>query len=401
MPKLSKIIEKCLKSRLIHYFTRNNLLNQVQFGFLAEKSTQDAILHLTEKVYSNLHDKLSTIAVYIDFSKCFDTLSRDILLKKLETYGIRGIPLNLLKSYLENRVQAVKVNSVISEFKEINVGVPQGSVLGPILYLIYVNDLPNISDQFSTCLFADDTTLIFEDKNKYELFNKCDYGVNLFFTWCCANRLSINISKTNLMLFSNKLKPFDIADIFMNNIRIDYVSSIRFLGIQIDDNLRFNVHINEITKKISKNIGVLYKLQQLVPNSTLLSVYRSIIECYICYCNLVFGNAANNHVSPLVIAQKKAVRIVAKQPPFSHTNPIFSDLKLLKFADHYKYNLGIYMWKNIDKFNLRINLQNTRSGNYYAPTRYRLTLTQRQSIMVHAPLNWEKIPIDVKNSLSQ
>ena len=301
LPKLSKIIEKCLKSRLVHYFTRNNLFNSVQFGFLAEKSTQDAILHLTEKIYKNLHDKLSTLAVYIDFSKCFDTLNRDILIKKLELYGVRGLPLELFKSYLQNRYQAVKINSTISDFKLINAGVPQGSVLGPILYLIYVNELPYISDQFSTCLFADDTTLIFESENKYDLFNKCDSGVNLFFQWCCANRLSINISKTNLMLFSNILSPIDIADVHMNCIKIDYVSSIRFLGVIIDDKLRFNYHIKEITRKISKNTGVLYKLKQYVPISTLLSVYRSIIECYINYCNLIFGNASDTHLSPLTI----------------------------------------------------------------------------------------------------
>ena len=149
------------------------------------------MLYLTEKIYDNINKEISTLAVYIDFSKCFDTLNRKILLKKLEIYGIRGAPFELLKSYLNNRFQAVKVNDVMSEFKLINAGVPQGSVLGPILYLIYVNELPNISDQFSTCLFADDTTLIFDSKNKYNLFNKCDFGVNLFFSWCCANRLSI------------------------------------------------------------------------------------------------------------------------------------------------------------------------------------------------------------------
>ena len=161
LPKLSKIIEKCLKSSLLHYFSRNNLFNLSQFGFLAEKSTQDALLHFTERIYDNLHKKLSTLAIYVDFSKCFDTLNRKILIRKLEIYGIRGIPIELFKSYLDERYQAVKVNNVISEFKPINAGVPQGSVLGPILYLIYVNELPNISDQFSTCLFADDTTLIF------------------------------------------------------------------------------------------------------------------------------------------------------------------------------------------------------------------------------------------------
>ena len=111
-------------------------------------------------------------------------------IEKLSIYGIRGTPLELLKSYLNERWQAVKVNNVISDFKLINAGVPQGSVLGPILYLILVNELPNISNVFSTCLFADDTTLIFKNSNKYDLFKQCDYGVNLFHSWCCANRLS-------------------------------------------------------------------------------------------------------------------------------------------------------------------------------------------------------------------
>ena len=295
----------------------------------------------------------------------------------MEIYGIRGIPLQLLKSYLSERYQVVKVNDVISETKLISTGVPQGSVLGPLLYLIYVNELPNISNQFSTCLFADDTTLIFENSNKYELFNQCDYGVNLFFSWCCANRLSINISKTNMMLFSNILTPLDIADVFMNNKKIEYASSTRFLGVTIDDKLKFNLHINAITKKISKNIGVLYKLKQYLPCETLLSVYRSIIEVYINYCNLLFGNASYTHLSPLVIAQKKAIRIVANQPYRSHTNPIFSFLNLLKVADIYKYQLGIYMWKNEINFeqNFRINLHNTRSGDHYVPSRQRLTRT--------------------------
>ena len=132
LPKLSKIIEQCLKSRLLQYFSRNNLFNASQFGFLANKSTQDTLLHFTEKIYNNLNIELSTLAIYVDFSKCFDTLNRSILIKKLEIYGIRGIALDIFKSYLDERYQKVKVNNVISEFKLINTGVPQGSVLGPI-----------------------------------------------------------------------------------------------------------------------------------------------------------------------------------------------------------------------------------------------------------------------------
>ena len=127
LPKLSKIIEKCIKSRLVYYFTRNNLFNDVQFGFLTGKSTQDAIIHVTEKIYDNFNNHLSTLAVFIDFSKCFDTLNRDILVKKLEMYGIRGISLELFISYLSNRYQAVKIDNVLSDFEAINMGVPQGS----------------------------------------------------------------------------------------------------------------------------------------------------------------------------------------------------------------------------------------------------------------------------------
>ena len=204
------------------------------------------------------------------------------------------------------------------------------------------------------------------------------------------------------MLFSNILSPIDIADVHMNCIKIDYVSSIRFLGVIIDDKLRFNYHIKEITRKISKNTGVLYKLKQYVPISTLLSVYRSIIECYINYCNLIFGNASDTHLSPLIIAQKKAVRIIANLHPLSHTHHIFSNLKILKVSDHYKYNLGIFMWKNFDYFmpNYRINLNNTRSGNYFDSSYHRLSLTQNQSISYQAPSNWRKIPESVKNATS-
>ena len=205
-----------------------------------------------------------------------------------------------------------------------------------------------------------------------------------------------------MMLFSNFFTPLDIADVYMSNIKIDYASSIRFLGVIIDDKLKFNLHINTITKKISKSIGVLYKLQQYVSSETLLSVYRCIIECYINYCNVIFGNARSIHINPLIIAQKKAVRVVVKQPPLSHSNPIFSSLKILKVRDFYNYNLGSYFHKNEGKFRqyFRINLNNTRSGDHYVPPLQRLTLTYNQSIINQALLNWVDIPPNIRNSPS-
>lgn len=402
LPFLSKIIEKCLKARLLWYFEVNNLFNRTQFGFQKNVSTQDAILHFTEQIYENLNRKLSSLAVYIDFSKCFDTLNREILLRKLKCYGIRGIPLSLFESYLSDRYQAVRVNGIISNFLAIDTGVPQGSVLGPILYLIYVNELPNISELFSTCLFADDTTLLFQSSDKNELVQKCNTGLNDFYNWCCANRLSINISKTNIMLFSNILSPSEVSNVFMNDVRINYVSSFRFLGLIIDDKLKFNVHIDHISVKISKNIGVLYKLRQYLPLDTLVIMYRNMIECYFNYCILIYGNAYKSHLNTIEISQRKSLRVICNLPPFAHTNSIFLNLRIFKFNDIYKYNLGIYMYKNMDKFspNLINHPYATRSGNYHVPTFQRLTLTQNQSIMYQVPLNWLEIPDHVRDRAS-
>ena len=204
------------------------------------------------------------------------------------------------------------------------------------------------------------------------------------------------------MLFSNKLKAPDVSEVYMNNIKIPYVSSARFLGLIIDDQLKFNLHFNSIAQKIAKNCGILYKLRQYVPTDTLLCVYRSFVESYLNYCTLIFGHAYPTHIRPLEVAQRKCIRIIANQPHDAHSNPIFSQLKLLKFSDIYKYNIGTYMFKNLEKFSSHIlpNPYSTRSGIYYAPTNQRLTLTKNQSLKFQGPSNWNIIPDDLKNSTS-
>ena len=157
---LSKIFEKCIRSRLLHFLNLNKIINSNQFGFQSGISTQDAVMHIIEKLYSNLNLDLYTVGIFIDFSKCFDTINRSILIKKLECYGIRGLPLQLFISYLSDRSQTVRIGNSFSLPKNIDIGVPQGSVLGPILFLLCVNEIPNICPNFTSCLFADDTTFL-------------------------------------------------------------------------------------------------------------------------------------------------------------------------------------------------------------------------------------------------
>ena len=200
------------------------------------------------------------------------------------------------------------------------------------------------------------------------------------------------------MLFSNILHPEDVSAIYLNGRIIKYASSLEFLGLIIDDKLKFNLHIDHISKKISKNAGLLYKLKQYIPIKTLTCLYRSFVECYLNYCTVVFGNTFQAHIHKLEVAQKKCVRIVAGLPPLSHTDPIFYNLKLMKFKDIYNYNLGVYMFKNIGNFesSFRVNPYQTRSGDYYASPLHRLTLTQNLSIQYQGPIIWENIPVHIR-----
>ena len=311
--------------------------------------------------------------------------------------------MNLFQSYLSGRTQAVRVGHSFSDFNSIDLGVPQGSVLGPILYLIYVNEAPTISEVFSTCLFCDDTTLIFENKNIDTLIQVSTAGLHEFYNWSSANRLSINSSKTSYMCFSNSSNVSDLPNLELNGVPNERRSSVLFLGVTIDENLKFDLHINNIVTKISKNIGILYKLRQYLPISVLKSIYYSFINSYLSYCPVVFGNAFDTHLKPLEIAQRKCIRVISNELPRAHAEPIFSRLKILKFRDIYKLNLGIIMYKNLDMFlqSRSSHRYGTRSGNNrFNPQFQRLSLTQNQSVMYQAPNNWNTIPESIKEAPS-
>ena len=402
LPIISKIIEKCMKSRLTAFIDKYSIVNAGQFGFQRGVSTQDAILQITEQIYESLNKNSSAIGIFIDFSKAFDTINRNILLKKLEKYGIRGLPLRLLASYLENRTQAVRVGNVLSPFKQIDMGLPQGSVLAPLLFILYVNDLPCISNLFSVTLFADDATLFIEDRNYDSLIRSCNSGLELFLTWCWANRLSVNIDKTHYLIFSNK-KIIDFHPVIkLNNRIIEQKSSVSFLGMELDDKLKFNFHINNICNKISKNTGIIYRLREYLPLSSLIGLYYSFIFPYLNYCHLVWGGACHSHIQSLEVMQRKCVRTISGRNYMSHSNPLFSHNKILKISDIFKLNAAIFMFNNMFKFVhlLPVHSHETRFRSNFLPSFQRLSITQRQSLFSIIPSIWNSLPEDVKNSRS-
>ena len=397
---ISKIFEKCLHSRLMHFFISNNIISDNQFGFLKQISTEDAILKLVESLYESLNAKLNCINIFIDFKKAFDTINHSILLKKMEAYGIRGSPLELIGSYLQNRKQFVKINQSFSSAGQLSRGIPQGSVLGPLLFLVFINDLPNLSNQYQTILFADDTTLSFKGENLSELVQSCNLKLDEFVRWSVANRLTINTDKTFYNITSNLSNDLSSVDISLNNDDLTHKSNITYLGVIIDEKLKFKEHINFICNKISKSIGVLNKLKNLVPFFTMKNLYYTLVYPYLNYCNLIWGGTFSSHLHPLFVLQKRVIRIVNNKSFLHHTNDLFLNSSILKLEDIHKFNLAAYMFKS-DNFEnyTSSHTYSTRSSNLLNPHYQRLSVTQH-SLSYSGPSLWNTLPSTVKSSCS-
>ena len=401
LPYLSKIFEKCIANRVLGFIDSNKIITPNQFGFQKGKSTEQAILKLIEGIHNALNSKKHHLSIFVDLSKAFDTVNHAILLQKLYHYGIRGPAYSWFESYLSDRQQRVKIGSCFSSSAVLNIGVPQGSILGPILFILYINDLPKALDLMSAILFADDTTLSIQDANYYNLIQEANVELENIMVWAAVNRLSINTNKTFAMLFTNRQHDIQRLNILLNEEAIDLKETGKFLGVTLDDSLKYNEHISNICKKVSKTIGLFYRLRCYVNTQTMIILYYSLIYPYIIYCNTVWGGTYASHLTPLAVLQKKIIRIITGADYLAHTDPLFFQTKILKVSDIHKFQLGIYMFKK----KLRNNLPsiqhnyNTRGSNSVPPRFQRLTVTQH-SVEYSAPHFWNSLPGDVKNASS-
>ena len=401
LPFLGKILEKCIALRLVNFMQKYNIITPNQYGFQKGRSTADAILKLMEYIYNALNEKKHNLTVFVDLRKAFDTVNHEILLSKLYQYGIRGIALDWFTSYLRDRNQCVRIGESLSSARALNIGVPQGSILGPVLFTIYINDLPNASALMSSILFADDTTLTMEHADYNELTQQINSELENIKIWTTVNRLSLNVSKTYAMLFSNRNPNRVNLPILFNGENVEFKDAGVFLGVTLDRELRFDKHINSVCKKISKTIGLLYKIRQFVSVNTMKNLYYTLIYPYLIYCNIIWGGTYVTHLAPLITLQKKIVRIITSQSYLAHTDLLFKQTGILKIQDIHKYLLGIYMFKNKIKNNLPYPAHdhNTRGSNNVLVAFQRLSLTQH-SIDYEAPLFWNSLPLDIKNSSS-
>lgn len=399
LPYISKVLEKIIHTRFIEYLHINHIINEGQFGFQTGLSTFMPHILLQEKITKAFENGHSVCGIYLDLKKAFDTVDPEILLLKLKKYGINQYALKIIDSYLSSRMQCVEIEGVQSDYKDITIGVPQGSILGPLLFLLYINDFPSISKHSLCIQYADDTALFFEGDSAHELQTKLDSDLPNVCKWLKTNKLSLNTNKTFCQLYTMSHDQIAV-NVMLDNKNITFVNKIKYLGLWIDDKLSWNEHINHVCTVVSSSIGVLYRTKFFLKQSTLLLLYNSLVLPHFSYCSIIWAHTFPTYVHKVELLQKKAIRLVDNADRLAHSEPIFKKLKLLKVKDIAKQQIILLTQKTVKRtlhnaidalFHLAEprNRQTRRVEHLIEPFTYKLYRTQTLSWL--GPRLWNDI----------
>ena len=298
----SKVFEKIVYNHVIDFIDTNNLRSKQLFSFRKNHSINHAVITLIDKISADLDSGRAVVGCYIDLKKALNTVNHRILINKLQLYGIRDDILDWFRSYLQNQKQNIHINDTNSNIGSISCGVPQGSILGPLLFILNIND---ISHLMHTILFADDTTILIESDHVSTALKLMNKELQKLNTWLTANKLSLNISKTHYMVFDRGKEKKDQDSLYLNKILIERVKLTKLLGVTIDEKLTWTHHISYIKNKISKGIGKILRARKFFNKSALLKLYNYFVLPYLIYCVEIWGNAFE--ILP-IITLKKIVR---------------------------------------------------------------------------------------------
>ena len=395
----SKILEKHIYHELLSYLNSCNILIDEQCGFREGISTSIAIGKFLSGIYEGINDGKFSIGVFLDLKKAFDCVDHDILLGKLYHYGVRGMEFELIKNFLSNRTQYVKISEQKSCTTSINIGTPQGSILSPLLFLVFINDLVNCSSLISFNLFADDTCISLSDSNLNNLYNNLNRELVKVGNWISANHLSLNISKTVYLLFSGKKKIPHLPILYLHNEPIQQKHSTKFLGLILDDVLSWKTHAQHVISKVSRLAGIFNKIRNFLPSHALKTIYYALVQPHLQYGIIFWSGVNKTNLNKIFRIQKKIVRFITNSDHLAHTTPLFKNLSILKLDDIRKLEMAKFIFNDIEGPNFFHFINQSSLHSYHTRNQLSLRLPQPRSNILLRSVFYEGIKIF--NSLDQ
>ena len=405
---INKIFEKKLYARLIDYIDKHNIFYKYQFGFRKKHSTEHALIEIVDQIRLSIDNNQLTCGIFIDLSKAFDTVNHDILLSKLEHYGIRGNALDLFKSYLNGRKQFTVLEGNKSKTSSIDCGVPQGSVLGPLFFLLFINDLPNCCPLGKIRIFADDTNVFFHSENIEDLISTAKTIMIQLNSWFNANKLTLNANKSSFTIFKSSNKNIHLPNsIEFLNFKIERTASIKFLGIILDQHLTWDQHINEVCNKLRSLFHVFYSIRRYLAKEHIKTLYYTLIYSRIKYGLAVYGLAGSTKLNRIQFLQNQLLKVLSCKKFRYSTDKLHNEFDLLKVQDMVNQEILTFVHNYISNslpsaFNnyyetlASIHGVNTRHGSDLSKTRHR-TKMGALSIKIHGPELWNKLNINIKS----
>ena len=410
---ISKVLERAVHSQLMNYLNKENLMNERQSGFRSKHSTSTCLTEICDMLYDNLDKGRYTGAVFLDLKKAFDIIPHDLLIKKLSYFGIEGIELAWFKSYLLGRTQCVSYKGTLSNFLPVRSGVPQGSILGPLLFCLFINDICNLPLHPSTkiSLYADDTTVFSSGYGVQSVQNTLQKDIQTLCTWFNENGLVVNIDKTKTMLFSSRAKKNTLDfKIYMDDKQLENVSKFKYLGVLINKNLDWSFHVNDMIRKIMNSIICVRRIKNCLTKRILRNLYFNLILPHIDYCSTVWGSLTKKDLIRLQRCQNKYCRLALDADYYTSSKRMLNKLNIQSIKKRLDYNYSVLMYKILNGlapaylnqiFPKNPNPYTTRSASlsqlYLSKPRTEL---KKRSFSYTASKLYNKLPIPLKCSTS-